>query len=120
MVFVWSQLTEGDPNYTLVQVSVNDIIIVFAFCALAAFLLGVSDIQVPWETLLFPWCSTLCYRYWLVLIRGTGWKGRVAVQWASLFTNSEAVVGYGNLLATVVLLFGFQAETIIASPRRFC
>ena len=52
MVFVWNQLTEGDPNYTLVQVSVNDIIMVFAFAPIAAFLLGVSDIQVPWETLL--------------------------------------------------------------------
>ena len=51
MVFVWSQLTRGDPNYTLVQVSVNDVIMVFAFAPLAAFLLGVSDIQVPWETL---------------------------------------------------------------------
>jgi arsenical-resistance protein len=52
MVFVWSQLTKGDPNYTLVQVSVNDIVMVFAFAPLAAFLLGVSDITVPWETLL--------------------------------------------------------------------
>ena len=52
MVFVWSQLTKGDPNYTLVQVSVNDIIMIFAFAPIAAFLLGVSDIQVPWETLL--------------------------------------------------------------------
>ena len=52
MVFVWSQLTKGDPNYTLVQVSVNDVIMVFAFAPLAAFLLGVSDIEVPWETLL--------------------------------------------------------------------
>jgi ACR3 family arsenite transporter len=52
MVFVWSQLTEGDPNYTLVQVSLNDLIMVFAFAPLAAFLLGVSDIVVPWETLL--------------------------------------------------------------------
>jgi ACR3 family arsenite transporter len=52
MVFVWSQLTDGDPNYTLVQVSVNDIIMVFAFAPIAAFLLGVSDIHVPWQTLL--------------------------------------------------------------------
>ena len=52
MVFVWSQLTDGDPNYTLVQVSVNDVIMVFAFAPIAAFLLGVSDIAVPWETLL--------------------------------------------------------------------
>ena len=52
MVFVWSQLTKGDANYTLVQVSVNDIIMVFAFAPITAFLLGVSDIHVPWETLL--------------------------------------------------------------------
>jgi len=51
MVFVWSHLTKGDPNYTLVQVSVNDIIMIFAFAPLAAFLLGVSNISVPWETL---------------------------------------------------------------------
>ena len=52
MVFVWSQLTKGDPNYTLVQVSINDVIMVFAFAPIAAFLLGISDITVPWETLL--------------------------------------------------------------------
>ena len=52
MVFVWSQLTRGEPSYTLVQVSVNDIIMIFAFAPIAAFLLGVSDIHVPWETLL--------------------------------------------------------------------
>ncbi len=51
MVFVWRQLTKGDPNYTLIQVSVNDIIMVFAFAPITAFLLGVSDIQVPWNTL---------------------------------------------------------------------
>ena len=53
MVFVWSQLTKGDPNYTLVQVAVNDVIMIFAFAPIAAMLLGVSDIQVPWETLFF-------------------------------------------------------------------
>ena len=52
MVFVWSQLTRGDPNYTLVQVSVNDLIMVFAFAPLAALLLGVSEITIPWNTLL--------------------------------------------------------------------
>ena len=52
MVFVWSQLTNGDANYTLVQVSVNDIIMIFAFAPIAAFLLGVSDVTVPWNTLL--------------------------------------------------------------------
>ncbi len=58
MVFVWSQLSKGDPNYTLVQVSVNDIIMIFAFAPIAAFLLDVSDIQVPWSTLLL---SVLLY-----------------------------------------------------------
>ena len=52
MVFVWSQLTKGEPNYTLVQVSINDIIMVFAFAPLAALLLGITNIIVPWETLL--------------------------------------------------------------------
>ena len=52
MVFVWSQLVRGDANYTLVQVSINDIIMIFAFAPLAAFLLGVTDVVVPWETLL--------------------------------------------------------------------
>lgn len=58
MVFVWSQLVKGDPNYTLVQVSVNDLIMVFAFAPIAAFLLGVTDLTVPWETLLL---STVLY-----------------------------------------------------------
>ncbi len=74
MVFVWSQLVKGDASYTLVQVSVNDLIMVFAFAPIAAFLLGVTDITVPWETLLL---STVLY---------------------------------------VVLLFGFQAGTIVAQP----
>ncbi len=52
MVFVWSQLTRGDPNYTLVQVSVNDVIMIFLFAPMTAFLLGVTDVVVPWETLL--------------------------------------------------------------------
>jgi ACR3 family arsenite transporter len=58
MVFVWSQLVKGDANYTLVQVSVNDLIMVFAFAPIAAFLLGVTDITVPWETLVL---STVLY-----------------------------------------------------------
>ena len=58
MVFVWSQLTKGDPNYTLVQVSVNDLVMVVAFAPIVAFLLGVTDINVPWETLML---SVLLY-----------------------------------------------------------
>jgi arsenite transporter len=63
MVFVWSQLVKGDANYTLVQVSVNDIIMVFAFAPIAAFLLGVTDVTVPWETLACPPCCTWCCRW---------------------------------------------------------
>ena len=116
MVFVWSQLTEGDPNYTLVQVSVNDIIMVFAFAPIAAFLLGVSDIQVPWETLLL---SVVLYVV-LPLVAGALTRhylersGHDGVAQLVHALKPWSVVG---LLGTVVLLFGFQAETIIAKPQ---
>jgi ACR3 family arsenite transporter len=116
MVFVWSQLTKGDPNYTLVQVSVNDIIMVFAFAPIAAFLLGITDLTVPWQTLLL---STLLYVV-LPLVAG------VLTRQALRSKGGEAAVGrfvsrlkpwsVVGLIATVVLLFGFQAETIIAKP----
>ena len=117
MVFVWSQLTEGDPNYTLVQVSVNDIIMVFAFAPLAAFLLGVSNIQVPWETLLF---SVVLYVV-LPLLAGAYTrhsleKGRGGSA-VGIFVHKLKPWSVIGLLATVVLLFGFQAETIIAEPQ---
>jgi ACR3 family arsenite transporter len=116
MVFVWSQLTRGDANYTLVQVSVNDIIMIFAFAPIAAFLLGVSDIHVPWETLLLsvvlyvvlPLVAGVLTRHWLER------KGDGARLDSLLHTLKPwSILG---LLATVVLLFGFQAETIIAQP----
>ncbi|HEY5717943.1 MAG TPA: ACR3 family arsenite efflux transporter, partial [Motiliproteus sp.] len=117
MVFVWSQLTKGDPNYTLVQVSVNDIIMVFAFAPIAALLLGVSDIQVPWQTLLL---STVLYVV-LPLLAGviTRWRlarrgGEAAVHRFVVELKPWSVIG---LLATVVLLFGFQAETILTQPQ---
>ncbi len=117
MVFVWSQLVKGDPNYTLVQVSVNDIIMVFAFAPIAAFLLGVSDIQIPWETLLlsvilyvvFPLLAGAFTRHRLE----TGGDGQKLTSLVSRL-KPWSVLG---LLATVVLLFGFQAETIIAQPQ---
>jgi ACR3 family arsenite transporter len=116
MVFVWSQLTEGDPNYTLVQVSVNDVIMVFAFAPISAFLLGVSDIQVPWETLLI---SVILYVL-LPLIFGVvtrkilnKGKGEQALEHFLSVLKPWSVIG---LLATVVLLFGFQANTIISEP----
>jgi ACR3 family arsenite transporter len=117
MVFVWSQLTKGDPNYTLVQVSVNNVIMIFAFAPISAFLLGVSDIQVPWETLII---SVVLYVL-LPLIAGivtrkllNKGKGEQSVNRLLASLKPWSVVG---LLATVVLLFGFQAETIVADPK---
>jgi ACR3 family arsenite transporter len=116
MVFVWSQLTQGDPNYTLVQVSVNDVIMVFAFAPIAAFLLGVNDIEVPWETLLL---SVALYVV-LPLVAGAATR-----HYLETGDDSARLTGFVQtlkpwsilgLLATVVLLFGFQAERIIAQP----
>jgi ACR3 family arsenite transporter len=117
MVFVWSQLTKGDPNYTLVQVSVNDIIMVFAFAPIAAFLLGVSDIHVPWQTLLL---SVVLYVV-LPLIAGTltrrKLEGSGDGQRLASFVHRLKPWSVVGLLATVVLLFGFQAEKIIGQPQ---
>ena len=112
MVFVWSQLTEGDPNYTLVQVSVNDIIMIFAFAPLAAFLLGVTDITVPWETLLL---SVVLYVV-LPLVAGYLTRRYLHDQVAGVVHRLKPLSIIG-LLATVALLFGFQAETIIGKPQ---
>ncbi len=116
MVFVWSQLTKGDANYTLVQVSINDIIMIFAFAPITAFLLGISDIQVPWETLLL---SVVLYVV-LPLIAGAITRHRLdSANDHSRLNNFVATLkpwSIIGLLATVVLLFGFQAETIIAKP----
>ena len=117
MVFVWSQLTKGDANYTLVQVSVNNVIMIFAFAPISALLLGVSDIEVPWETLII---SVLLYVL-LPLMAGVITRkflnnGNNAQSLNHLLARLKpwSVVG---LLATVVLLFGFQAETIIDDPK---
>lgn len=116
MVFVWSQLTKGDPNYTLVQVSINDIIMIFAFAPITAFLLGISDIQVPWQTLLL---SVLLY---VVLPLIAGVITRKKLDKADDHSRLNAFVAklkpwsIIGLLATVVLLFGFQAETILDKP----
>ncbi|WP_428239523.1 ACR3 family arsenite efflux transporter [Gynuella sp.] len=116
MVFVWSQLTKGDPNYTLVQVSINDIIMIFAFAPVTAFLLGISDIQVPWETLLL---SVVLY---VVLPLIIGAITRSKLDKANDHSRLAAFVAAFKpwsvigLLATVVLLFGFQAQTILDKP----
>jgi arsenite transporter len=116
MVFVWSQLTKGDPNYTLVQVSVNDLIMVVAFAPIVAFLLGVTDIAVPWETLIL---SVVLYIV-IPLIAGAVTRqaliakgGEAAVAEFTARIKPASVIG---LLVTVVLLFGFQGPVILAQP----
>ena len=116
MVFVWSHLTKGDANYTLVQVSVNDLIMVFAFAPLAGFLLGVTDVVVPWETLLL---SVVLY---VVIPLVAGVVTRKALYRPESPERLEALLttlkpySIAGLLGTVVLLFGLQAETIVAQP----
>ncbi|TMN68620.1 arsenical-resistance protein [Pseudoalteromonas sp. S1727] len=117
MVFVWSQLTKGDANYTLIQVSVNDVIMIFAFAPISALLLGVSDIQVPWETLLI---SVALY---VLLPLTAGVLTRKALnkskdeQALEHFLAKLKPWSMVGLIATVVLLFGFQANTIISEPQ---
>ena len=115
MVFVWSQLVKGDPSYTLVQVSVNDIVMIFAFAPIAAFLLGVTTLTVPWETLLL---ATLLYVV-LPLVAGVITR-ELLLRRSSLavttFVAQLKPLSIIGLIATVVLLFGFQARTIVDQP----
>ncbi len=118
MVFVWSHLTNGDPNYTLAQVSINDVILVFAFAPIAGLLLGVTDLTVPWGTLVasvvifvvIPLTAGLLTRHRVLRRGGPDAVDRFAARW-----KPTSIIG---LLLTVVLLFGFQAETIVDQPAR--
>ena len=115
MVFVWSQLTKGDANYTLVQVSINDIIMIFAFAPISALLLGVSDITVPWSTLIL---SVVLYVL-LPLLAGVWTRKSFATKDPKKLMTLLAQIkpwSVFGLLATVVLLFGFQAQTILNQP----
>ncbi len=119
MVFVWSQLTRGDPNYTLVQVAANDVIMIFAFAPIVALLLGVTDIVVPWNTLIVsaglyvvaPLAAGAAVRAWL--LRNQGESGTVRLDH---FNARVKPVSIGGLIATVVLLFGFQGDVLLQSP----
>jgi ACR3 family arsenite transporter len=121
MVFVWSQLTRGDPNYTLVQVSLNDAIMVFAFAPIVALLLGVTDITVPWATLVLsvglyvviPLIAGIVTRLVMARRSGTPAETQAAVE---AFTGRIKPLSVFGLLATVVLLFGFQGEVILTRP----
>lgn len=112
MVFVWSQLVRGDANYTLVQVSINDIIMIFAFAPITALLLGVTDIVVPWSTLLI---SVVLY---VVIPLFAGYITRKILDKANIDSFTSKIKPYSiiGLLATVLLLFGFQAQTILDKP----
>ena len=115
MVFVWSQLVKGDASYTLVQVSINDLVMVVAFAPIAAFLLGVTDVTVPWATLVL---STVLYVV-LPLAAGIATRHLLAKRSAHAvgdFVGKLKPWSVIGLIATVVLLFGFQAGTIVAQP----
>jgi len=116
MVFVWSRLSGGEPNFTLTQVALNDTIMVFAFAPIVGLLLGLSAITVPWDTLLL---SVVLYivipvavaQTWRVQLLKRGGAAALERTLARLHVPSLAA-----LLATLVLLFGFQGEQILVQP----
>lgn len=115
MVFVWSQLTKGDPYFTLSQVAVNDLIMVFAFAPIVGLLLGLSSITVPWATLLI---SVGLYIVVPVIISQL-WRGILVKSGADALEHTLKKLGPLSLVAlltTLVLLFGFQGEAIIKQP----
>ncbi len=115
MVFVWSRLTQGDPLFTLSQVALNDTIMVFAFAPLVGFLLGISAISVPWDTLLI---SVVLYIVIPVLLAQV-WRKSLLIQGQDVFDAAVQKMGpwsIAALLATLVLLFAFQGQAIIQQP----
>ena len=117
MVFVWSYLTDGDPAYTLVQVALNDLIMLFAFAPIVLFLLGIGDIMVPWETVLLsvvlyvviPLAAGYATRTFLIRTRGKRW-------FEDEFLPRFGPITMIGLLATLVLIFSFQGEVILENP----
>ncbi len=117
MVFVWSQLTKGNPAYTVVQVATNDLIILVAFIPIVKFLLGVSDVHVPWDTLILsvvlfvviPLTAGVLTRILISKRRGTEYFEK---KFLPRFDNATVV----GLLLTLVLLFSFQGEVILGNP----
>lgn len=116
MVFVWSNLCDGEPNYTLSQVALNDIIMVFAFAPIVALLLGVAAITVPWETLLL---SVVLYIVIPVIVAQTVRGATLSSGGQSALTNLLGRLGPISLVAlltTLILLFGFQGQQIVRQP----
>jgi ACR3 family arsenite transporter len=115
MVFVWSRLTDGDPYFTLSQVALNDLIMVFAFAPIVALLLGVSSIGVPWDTLI---TSVILYIVIPVVIAQLLRRILLARGQASFDAALARVAPWSisALLLTLVLLFAFQGEAILRQP----
>jgi ACR3 family arsenite transporter len=115
MVFVWSQLCKGDPYFTLSQVALNDSIMVFAFAPIVALLLGLSSITVPWDTLL----TSVCLYIVVPVILAQVWRRTLLARGQVAFQTVLERIGkfsIGALLLTLVLLFAFQGESILAQP----
>lgn len=117
MVFVWSLLTRGDPSYTLVQVSVNDLIMLVAFAPIVVFLLDISSVEVPWDTVLM---SVLLY---IVIPLVAGYMTRQyllckksEIWFESVFLKRIGPVTPTGLILTLILLFAFQGDVIIDEP----
>ena len=113
MVFVWSRLCDGDANYTLAQVAINDLIMVFAFAPIAALLLGVSKVIVPWDTLV------AAVGLFVVVPLAAGWLTRLILRSPGRIERLEQrlkPVAIGSLIATVLVLFMVQARAILANP----
>jgi arsenite transporter len=118
MVFVWSQLVRGHAAYTVVQVSINDLVLIFAFAPIAALLLGVTDVTIPWQTLLastllfvaLPLVAGVLTRLWLL----RGQQNNTARLEA--FLRAIKPFSMLGLILTVLILFGLQAETILTQP----
>ncbi|MGH8637961.1 MAG: ACR3 family arsenite efflux transporter [Burkholderiales bacterium] len=115
MVFVWSRLTHGDPYFTLSQVALNDVIMIFAFAPIVVLLLGMSSITVPWDTL---FVSVLLYIV-VPVILAQAWRKRLLARGESDYRRVLARLGpvsSAALLAMLVLLFAFQGEAILRQP----
>jgi ACR3 family arsenite transporter len=117
MVFVWSHLTDGDPAYTVVQVAVNDLILLFAFTPIVAFLLGVNDVFVPYNTLILsvvlfvviPLLGGYLSRKYIIKHKG---KAYFENEFLSKFNNTTI----GGLLLTLMIIFSFQGDIILNNP----
>lgn len=115
MVFVWSKLTKGDPLFTLSQVALNDAIMIFAFAPLVAFLLGISSIAVPWDTLV----TSVIFYIVIPVILAQVLRKNLMLKGPNIFNQQMQKVGHWSisaLLGTLILLFAFQGEAIIKQP----